>query len=736
MSTATLAENNDNSCKIQINKKGGKPTGEFAIVDKEDYDELSKFKWSLTKNGYTQARINGKMTKMHTHLKGKAPKGFVIDHINRNKLDNRRSNLEFRTFSENAQNKDKAPNTTSSYYGVHWDKIRNKWVASISYQKDSKNLGYFENEIDAAKKYDTAAFVLHGKNAKTNNLVRYEDVKDIDFDTLVFKNNRSYPKGISFYDDGYNVRIVYKKEVFQKWCKTYEEALKNLEEFQKKINQIKEKELEDHYKKSILYDDKNNAIIQIKNSKGEIDNVIVDAERWHELTFYKWSEHEGYYKNRKLGLMHRYIKNMAKNDSTWIDHVDKNKKNNKSSNLLPADASLNSHNRTKPEGKYSSNYYGVHKDNNSYIATIKAKNIGSFKTEIEAAIAYDIEAKKIYGSRANLNFPNGVPNEVSTVDEVIPISRSIASHSRNRKKKGGEYSSKYIGVRKTKYSYRAVIKGKHIGNYKTEIEAAKAYDAEARKIYHGNANLNFPDEVSTVPEINQVDRSLNAHNRIKPANKYSSNYIGVTKVKESYRAMIKGKHIGYYKTEIEAAKAYDSEVIKKFGNSASLNFPNEVPPIIVDEVSEVNRFKADKFFSKYFGVSKNGKSYRAVIKGKHIGSYKSEIEAAKAYDSEARKALGSDIKLNFPNEVSTVDTTQSRIKEAGKYSSKYFGVRKSGNSYRAVIKHKHIGCYKTEIEAVKAYDAEATKMLDSCKNIKLNFPNEVLNVDKASTSSS
>lgn len=734
MATSVAVENDENGSKIQLNKRG-KPTGKFLIVDKEDYDELSKYKWCLSKNGYANGRINGKMVNMHTHLKGKPPNGFVIDHINRNKLDNRRSNLEFRTFSQNAQNKTKAINTTSSYYGVHWRKEKKKWVASISYQKESQNLGSFDSEIDAAKKYDTAAFVLHGKNAQTNNLVRYEDVKDIDFNSLVTKNNRSLPKGIYFNTDGYNVKIEYNKELSQKWCKTYEEALIILEEFQDRITQIKKKELEDHYQKPILYDDDdhNNAIIQIKNIKGEIDNVMVDVDRWHELTFYKWSERDGYYNNRKLGLMHRYIKNVTKHDNTIIDHVDKNRKNNKSSNLLPADASLNAHNRTKPEGKYSSNYYGVSKDKNSYSAMIRGKHIGSYRTEIEAAKAYDIEARKIYNSRANLNFPNEIP----TIDEVSPISRSLASHSRNRKKQVGRHSSNYIGVRKTEYSYRAIIKGKHIGNYKTEIEAAKAYDAEARKLYHDDANLNFPDEVlSTVPEVNQVDRSSIAHNRTKPANKYSSNYIGVSKVKDSYRAMIKGKHIGYYKTEIEAAKAYDSEAIKKFDNGANLNFPNEVPPIIVDEVCEVNRFKADKFFSKYFGVSKNGNSYRAVIKGKHIGSYKSEIEAAKAYDVEARKEFGSDTRMNFPNEVSTVDTTHSRIKEAGKYSSIYFGVRKSGNSYRAVIKHKHIGCYKTEIEAAKAYDAEAVKMFGSAKNIKLNFPNEVSYVDEASTSSS
>lgn len=166
--------------------------------------------------------------------------------------------------------------------------------------------------------------------------------------------------------------------------------------------------MEDHYKKPILYDDENNAIIQIKNRKGEIDNVIVDADRWHELTLYKWAENYGYYSNRQLGRMHRYIKGVPIKNNIFIDHIDTNRKNNKACNLRPVDASLSSHNRTKQKGKYSSDFFGVCKDRNLYIAMINRKRIGSYETEIEAAKAYDAEARKIYGSDARTNFKNEV----------------------------------------------------------------------------------------------------------------------------------------------------------------------------------------------------------------------------------------------------------------------------------------------------------------------------------------
>lgn len=136
--------------------------------------------------------------------------------------------------------------------------------------------------------------------------------------------------------------------------------------------------------------------------------MIVDADRWHELTLYKWAENYGYYSNRQLGRMHRYIKGIQRNDPIFIDHIDTNKKNNKACNLRPVGASLSSHNRTKQKGKYSSDFHGVCKDRNLYRAMINGQNIGSYKTEIEAAKAYDAEARRIYRLDARLNFPNEV----------------------------------------------------------------------------------------------------------------------------------------------------------------------------------------------------------------------------------------------------------------------------------------------------------------------------------------
>ena len=78
----------------------------YAIVDNDDYEYLSKFKWSLTKSGYVvrskrRKEPNAKNLAMH-RIVTECPEGLVVDHINFNKLDNRKENLRIVTVRENS----------------------------------------------------------------------------------------------------------------------------------------------------------------------------------------------------------------------------------------------------------------------------------------------------------------------------------------------------------------------------------------------------------------------------------------------------------------------------------------------------------------------------------------------------------------------------------------------------------------------------------------------------------
>lgn len=141
--------------------------GKYTLVDDAQYGELSQYTWMLNNSGYAYrkdylGKIEGKYryktVLIHRHIMG-ATSGKQIDHINGNRLDNRRSNLRFCSQKDNMANSRKPSTNTSGYKGVSWDKQRNKWVAYI-YREKSINLGGFGTVeeahlayIDAAKKH-------------------------------------------------------------------------------------------------------------------------------------------------------------------------------------------------------------------------------------------------------------------------------------------------------------------------------------------------------------------------------------------------------------------------------------------------------------------------------------------------------------------------------------------------------------------------------------------------------
>ena len=119
-------------------------------------------------------------------------KGYVIDHIDRNKLNNRRSNLRYATRQQNAQNISKDPDThTSNYKGVHWRKDRSKWSAKCA----GKFLGNFDDESWAAYAYDCYVLEQLGEQAYINNIPKPKNW-DRFYQLQTNKKKSGLPKGV------------------------------------------------------------------------------------------------------------------------------------------------------------------------------------------------------------------------------------------------------------------------------------------------------------------------------------------------------------------------------------------------------------------------------------------------------------------------------------------------------------------------------------------------------------
>jgi len=140
--------------------------GRFAIIDDEDYELINRHKWQFMKTGYA-AMDSGKIL-MHRLIMG-AGQDDEIDHINRNRLDNRRGNLRFCTHAQNMQNAIIKSDNTSGYKGVSFDKARKKWEAYININGNKKHIGRFTTSKEAAQAYDCEACKLFGEYARLNN---------------------------------------------------------------------------------------------------------------------------------------------------------------------------------------------------------------------------------------------------------------------------------------------------------------------------------------------------------------------------------------------------------------------------------------------------------------------------------------------------------------------------------------------------------------------------------------
>ena len=147
--------------------------GEHFVIDACDFNLVSQFTWWLGKRGYPVAKTSRKSKEghksitVHSLLLRPVP-GFDVDHISRDKMDNRRVNLRRCTHQQNMFNQRMKKTNTSGYSGVSRIKSCGKYEAYIHRDGKKHYLGLYETAQEAAKARDAAAKIMFGEFVRLN----------------------------------------------------------------------------------------------------------------------------------------------------------------------------------------------------------------------------------------------------------------------------------------------------------------------------------------------------------------------------------------------------------------------------------------------------------------------------------------------------------------------------------------------------------------------------------------
>jgi hypothetical protein len=148
---------NDGTARIPLRARDGSLRA-YAVIDAIDAAWAGQHRWSMTDKGYAsrvayQGRRNRQPLFLHREILGLPPgdRQRDGDHIDRDRLNNRRSNLRIVEHLSNPQNTGSRTGSTSAFRGVSWDKRQRKWAARVAVSGKDHWLGYFDTEEAAAK---------------------------------------------------------------------------------------------------------------------------------------------------------------------------------------------------------------------------------------------------------------------------------------------------------------------------------------------------------------------------------------------------------------------------------------------------------------------------------------------------------------------------------------------------------------------------------------------------------
>ena len=252
-------------------------------------------------------------------------------------------------------------NKKSKYKGVNWHLTCKKWIVYIYHNNKRITIGYYDDEIEAAKRYDEEAIKLKGDKAKLNfnNIQKICEVENCN-DKALYK---------------------YKNKIWL--CKKHISQMNQFNTILKRTrHDLNEIIKYDDYAEIILYNVKHK----------EIGRAIIDLNNVEKCKQYKWYlRPDGYVATNNYDNQYIYLHHIILGDNfeLYRDHKDRNRLNNLESNLRLADSSENSMNKSISI-RNTSGRVGVHwvKEKQKWCASIgyrnKRKNLGYFYDYMEA----------------------------------------------------------------------------------------------------------------------------------------------------------------------------------------------------------------------------------------------------------------------------------------------------------------------------------------------------------------